>query len=307
MNKTKKYSGVIVPMITPLKEDYSVDIPSAIKISDRFIAAEVDVFLLGTTGESVSNSNKQRAILVEEVSKHIHGRIKIYAGVSGHSLEDTINEAQAYSRWGIDAIVAHLPYKYPLIPEQMQRYFNQLAKETSLPLIIYNNPVTIKQSIPLPVIESLSSISNIVGVKDSERGIERLNESLKKWAYREDFSYLLGWAAQSTYALSKGADGIVPSTGNLIPALYKKLFETAINGNIEEANNLQQLTNEISEIYQKNKNISQSIPGLKLMMAEFGYCSSTVLPPLYELDMQESKFIKGAIRQKINEIKNMVE
>lgn len=282
-------------MITPLHEDLSVDQDAVARILDSFIEAGVAPFVLGTTGESVSLSGEQKAAVVKSMTARVDQNIPTYAGVAGNCLSESIDQAKRYSDMGVTAVVAHLPFYYPLSESQMMRYFEQLADGSPRPLILYNMPITVKQSIPVETIDRLSHHPNIMGAKDSERGLERIDQSLSLWSKRGDFAYYLGWAAQSAYAVRKGADGIVPSTGNLTPKLYRELYEAAAKGDESESDRLQQLTNRISEIYQKDKNLSQSLPALKVMMSVFGLCKKYVMPPLYDMEKEEQAKIEETI------------
>jgi 4-hydroxy-tetrahydrodipicolinate synthase len=287
----KKYKGVIIPMITPYNKNLLIDLQSIVKILDIFIKTNVSPFVLGTTGESVSISESQKTLLVKSVVQYVNKRVKTYAGISGNCLQESIENAKSYANLGVDAVVAHLPFYYPLSSNQMMQYYEQLANSIPCPLILYNNPITTKQSVPLEVIDLLSHHPNIVGIKDSERGMERLDQSINLWSNRADFSHFVGWAAQSAYGLLQGADGIVPSTGNVTPKLYSDLYNAATADDSEKANELQEKANQISEIYQKDRNLSQSIPALKTMMSAFGLCEPFVLPPMYDLDLQDQQQI----------------
>jgi 4-hydroxy-tetrahydrodipicolinate synthase len=293
----KNFKGVIVPMITPFDQNLLIDLSAIERIVDSLVRENISPFVLGTTGESVSISESQKTLLVKSVVRNVKGRVKTYAGISGNCLQDSIENARIYTDLGVDAVVAHIPFYYPLSSRQMMQYYEELANSILCPLILYNNPITTKQSIPLEVIDALSHHTNIAGVKDSERGMERLEQSIKLWSNRADFSHFVGWAAQSAYALQKGSDGIVPSTGNLTPKLYSDLYEAVQKGEFEKANELQEKTNTISEIYQKDRNLSQSIPALKTMMSAFGLCHPFVLPPIYNLDEQEHKQIIEKIKE----------
>jgi 4-hydroxy-tetrahydrodipicolinate synthase len=171
--------------------------------------------------------------------------------------------------------------------------------------VLYNNPITVRWSTPLKIIDTLSKHPNIVGFKDSENSVDRINESTAFWVNRTDFSYLMGCAAHSSYALIKGCDGIVPSAGNLVPELYKKLFEAVINGKPEEANKYQLQTNRVSDIYQSKRNISRAIPALKVIMSEYGLCKPFVMPPMYDLDPEEQMNLKLQIREVMNTLTNV--
>ena len=121
----------------------------------------------------------------------------------------------------------------------INEYFEKLADASPLPIMLYNIPVTTHLSMPISLVDKLSYHDNIVGFKDSERGDDRLNESLNLWKNRNDFTYHLGWAAMSSYGLQNGLDGIVPSSGNLVPGLYRAIYDNVKAGNFEEANAIQ--------------------------------------------------------------------
>jgi dihydrodipicolinate synthase/N-acetylneuraminate lyase len=300
--ENKNYKGVIVPMITPFNEDLSLDLASVRRILDTFIEANVSVFILCTTGESISMSEKQKLLLVKTACEYLNGKIKIYAGISGNCLSESIGQAKSFSQLGVNVVVAHLPFYYPMESNQMLSYFKQLADNVNCPLILYNIPATTKQSIPLNVIDQLSHHPNIVGIKDSEKGIERIDESLRLWRDRSDFVHLTGCAVHSTYSLQEGSAGLVPSTANLVPKLYRDLYETVIAGDISKAKGIQDKTDRISEIYQKGRNLSQSIPALKTMMSAYGLCKSFVLPPMVSLDTQQQKLIIEKIIAETNDV-----
>ena len=289
-------------MITPFNEDLSLDLVSTRIILDTFIEAKVSLFVLGTTGESVSIPEKQKLLLIKTVCQFLNGKIQIFAGISGNCLSESIDQAKSFFQMGVNTVVAHLPYYYPLESGQMLRYFEQLADNVPCSLILYNIPATTKQSIPLNVVDLLSHHPNIAGIKDSERGIERLDESLALWKNRTDFVHLIGWAMQSTYALQNGSAGLVPGTANLVPKLYKDLYESVIAGDIAKALDIQDKTNRISEIYQKDRNLSQSIPALKTMMSACGLCHPYVLSPMLSLDAREQESIKERTIAEINDI-----
>lgn len=138
-------------------------------------------------------------------------------------------------------------------------------------------------SIPLDIVEKLSHHPNIVGMKDSENNIPRLEECLKMFKDRKDFCYFCGCAANSAVALKNGADGIVPSVGNFIPKAYQDLFEAGINGNEEEAERLQQWTIEIGKINTEGLTLGESLAGLKVICKMKGLCDTYMWPPLTEL------------------------
>lgn len=180
-------------------------------------------------------------------------------------------------------IAATLPSYYALTPAQMENYYLTLADALKVPLMLYNITITTHMSIPLDVIERLSHHPNIVGLKDSENNVPRLEEALKLFAEREDFSYFCGCAANSAVSLKNGADGIVPSVGNYLPQMYQDLYEAGINGDMAECERLQQETIEIGKINTEGLTLGESLAGLKVIMKMCGLCEEHMLPPLTEL------------------------
>lgn len=300
----KKYSGVVVPMVSPFHANFEVDIESANKIALNIIKAGAKPFVLGSTGEGPSMSVNQKEALVKAVVDAVKGRSLVYAGLSSNSLISAIDEAEAFASLGADVLVLTLPYYFPVDDQQMFRFFESVANHSPLPIVLYNMPGMVKRSIPLEVADKLSQHPNILAMKDSERSEERLVKSVNLWKKRTDFSFLVGWAAMSATGLQLGADGIVPSTGNICPELYMNLYDAVLNGAIENANHLQGLTNQVSALYQQNRDLSHSIPALKVMMEIEGWCSSSVLPPMYAMsDNEKGDYIqqtKYELKQLIN-------
>lgn len=290
-------SQVIVPMVSPFTADHSIDEAAVVRMSEMFVTAGVSVFILGTTGEGDSMSTEQRDTLLKLTVKAVNGRSEIYAGLTGNSLFGCIEDARKYADSGASYLVAKLPSYYPMDETQMLRYLERLADSVNIPMFIYNIPATTHHSIPLSVIDQLSHHPNISGLKDSERDIDRLDESIRLWSERNDFDFLVGWAPMSVYGLIRGANGIVPSTGNLCPEWYVQMINCVRSGDEEKAMQFQEKTDRISALYQKGRSLSQSIPALKMMMKMKGLCSGEILPPMFPMTSEEEETY-------ISEVKN---
>lgn len=291
----KKYSGVVVPMITPFTDKHEVDLAAAERITDHLIRHDAHPFVLGTTGESVSICPRERKEFLRTTVQATAKRKTVYAGISGNCFSSVLEEAKAFSDLGADVLVSTMPSYYPVDEDQMVRYFDELASAVPLPLIVYNIPSTTHLSIPLAVAEKLSHHQNIVGFKDSEKGESRVEEAVQLWKDRQDFSYLLGWALMSHKAIAWGADGMVPSTGNLSPGLYRSIYEAGMAQQADLSLAAQEKADRISSIYQKDKILSRSLPVLKIMMNAYGLCGTSVLPPLYKVSAEEEEKIKEVV------------
>lgn len=228
--------------------------------------------------------------------KAASGRILIYAGLTGNCFSEQVRQAEVYTALGADVIVATLPTYYALTDEQMFEYYNTLADCITGPLMLYNILATTHMSIPVDVIRRLADHPNIVGLKDSERDLERMAQCIEIARERDDFAYFCGWAAQSAHSLELGGNGIVPSTGNFVPEMFGQLFDAALRGDWDTANRLQDETNEIAKIYQKDRTLGQSLTALKVMMQTKGLCDPWMLMPLTRLSAEEEQAIKDKLK-----------
>jgi 4-hydroxy-tetrahydrodipicolinate synthase len=295
--KTNQYRGVVVPMVTPVQADGQLDVTSVRKIVTYFAENHVSPLLMGTTGEGNSVSPTEGLLLVENAVKVAEERILIYAGLTGNCVSEQIKQANSYTAAGADVIVATLPTYYALTPQQMEEYYLHLANNIKGPLMLYNILATTHMSIPVDVIERLSHHSNIVGLKDSERDLERMSRCIDIAKERDDFAFFCGWAAKSAYSLSLGGDGIVPSTGNYDPGKFNELYEAAVSGDMDRANQLQEETDRIAKIYQAGRTLGQSLTALKVMMGTKGLCDPWMLPPLSRLTEEDEKDIVRQVSQ----------
>lgn len=283
---TKQYQGVVVPMVTPVKGG-SVDLEAVATIIRSFAEAGVDTLIMGTTGEGNSVPMGEGIDMVHTAVEAAEGKVRIYAGVTGLCLKEQISQIEGFARAGADVAVAVLPSYYALTEEQMVGYYTALADASPLPVMLYNIVATTHLSIPVEAVRKLAEHPNIVGLKDSERDLERMAACIEIAKGREDFTYFCGWAAQSAHALELGADGIVPSTGNFVPKHFRALYDAAVSGDMEEANRLQAVTDDMAKVYQQGRPLGQQLAALKGIMEQCELCGREMLPPLTMLPEAE--------------------
>ncbi|SDM19207.1 4-hydroxy-tetrahydrodipicolinate synthase [Catalinimonas alkaloidigena] len=301
MKKTKKYQGVVVPVVTPLTADLALDAEAVGKIFEHLRRHACLPFILGTTGEAASLPASVKLNYVKRAAALKQSGEMLYAGIASNSPAESVELAKAYFDAGIDVAVAHLPSYYALSADGMRAYFEYLADRVPGPLIIYNITATTHMSIPLAVLDQLSQHDTIVGVKDSERSEERLQTSLRLWANRDDFSYFLGWAAQSAQSLLWGSDGIVPSTGNLHPGLYQAMVEAVDADDADRAFQLQKLSDTLGALYQQGRLLGESLASLKALMAQWGLCQPHMMPPLRPVASSEALSLHQRLQSLIAE------
>ncbi|MCJ8210032.1 dihydrodipicolinate synthase family protein [Mucilaginibacter sp. RS28] len=293
----KKYNGIIIPAVTPLTQTYQLDVAAVDRMMAYFRENNASPFILGTTGEAPSLSFKLREEYIKAASGFKQDGEMLYAGIAGNCFEETLDIAVVAAEYNVDAVVATLPSYYQLTEPQMKRYFERLADACTVPLIVYNIPATVHQTLPVHLIEELSYHPNVVAVKDSERNDRRLFESLRLWSDRPDFSYFLGWAAKSAVALINGADGIVPSTGNINAEIYHEMWQAVEQGDHARANALQNVSDELGNLYQQGRTLGESLWALKTLMQEKGLCEPYVMPPLEPMSDDEKVSILDSLNE----------
>lgn len=298
MEALSKYTGVIVPLVTPLTQDGQLDEAATVKILSNIIGAGASPFAMGTTGEALSFSLKVRRRFLQLVKQHT-GSSVTYAGISCNSFAETIELAHLAEDLGYDAIVPHLPPYYPLTDQLIFDYFLKLVEATSSPVILYNIPEITGMSIPLHIVEKLSEHPRIIGLKDSEMGEERLQKNLALWKDRSDFKFFLGSAAYGARGMLQGADGIVPSMGNLLPEHYQAVVDYGKTGNRELALFYQNICDEVSSCCLNGRTVVDAIPALKYMLHLAGYCLPEVTVPMTPPDEESKKEIYRAFEPMI--------
>ena len=267
-------------MATPVTKEGNIDVAAVEKIVDNMASHQCAPLIMGVA-------------MIAAAKKASKGRVVIYAGLQGTCIAEQYEAAKAYIAAGADVIAATLPSYYALTDEQMEKYYTDLADFLTVPLMLYNITITTHMSIPVDVIEKLSHHPNIVGLKDSENNIPRLEECCKLFADREDFAYFCGCAANSCAALKNGGDGIVPSVGNYLPQMYQDLYEAGVNGDWQKCQELQDLTIQIGKINTARLTLGQSLAGLKVIMNMVGLCEPYMLAPLTELPAETVEKIKA--------------
>ena len=280
MKNGPKYQGAVVPMVTPVTADGVVDEAAVDVLVDSLITGGVEgIFVLGTTGEGAGVPPKFRQRLVERVVHRAKKRCLVYAGLDDVDLAE-IAAANEYLKTGANAIVVRPPVSKPAPAQELAGWYHALLDQISGPVILYNMPMTTGVSIPFDAIAELSRHPKCVGIKDSENNSHRIEELLKRFGGRPDFSVFIGVGALMEKGLKLGADGIVPSVGNLIPDVCHKICVAAKKADWTEADALAARMTAVAALYQKGRTLNESLSALKAAMHYRGLCEPHVLPPL---------------------------
>ncbi|NLC13108.1 MAG: dihydrodipicolinate synthase family protein [Chloroflexi bacterium] len=286
-----RFKGVVIPMVTPVTPEGNLDEPAVHRLIEYIIDGGVSgIFVLGTTGEAASIPPSMKLRLVEITVQQVAKIVQVYAGISDNCFSNSIQAAQAYLKLGVDVVVAHLPICYELNGIEQEAYYEALSKSVNGPLMIYNIPSTTKMSIPLDVVQRLSKLPNIIGLKDSQNDINRLTQEIELPVDRSNFAFFTGTTALSVDALKLGWDGTVPSLGNLVPGLCQRIYTSVRSGHYDDAMIYQKQLDDLSTLLRDKLSLGQSLAAHKTALSAIGICSPSVLPPLQPLS--EAKQLK---------------
>ncbi len=286
--KTRDHRGVIVPMVTPVTADGRLDEPAVGRILEHFCAGGVHgVFVLGTTGEAPCVPAAMRDRLVRLTLERVRSRALIYAGISLHSLPESVAAGTEYLRRGVDAVVAHVPGHLEKRPQEALDFFAELASQLPGDLILYNMPLTTNVSLPIELCKETARRPRVIGIKDSENDAGRMARLLRELGDKKDFSVFIGTGPLMGKGLLLGAEGIVPSVGNLAPELCRRLYDLALAGDVAGTESMHRRLMEVSGVYQNGRQLGPSIAALKAAMSWLGLCGPGTLPPLQPVNASE--------------------
>ncbi|HEX2851733.1 MAG TPA: dihydrodipicolinate synthase family protein [Opitutaceae bacterium] len=292
MKTTFRHRGVIVPIVTPVTPSGQLDEPAARRLVEHLASNGCGMLVLGTTGEVASLGASLRRRYVEIAVKVAAKRTPVFACIAHDCVADSIELGREHLQAGADAVVGMLPNFFKLEPAGMQSYFEQIAAGVGGPLLLYNMPQTTGMSLPVEIIEALSKVSNIVGLKDSENTPGRLELVAQRVGGRADFALFIGVAALSVPAFRLGYVGCVPSSGNLYPERWRALYDAAMKGDWPRAEQLQQQLDTMGAIFQRNRTLGQSLAALKAGLAIRQLCGPGMVPPLTALPDAEQDAVR---------------
>jgi len=287
----------VVPLMTPVTTGGQLDESAVTRLVNHIIDGGCQgIMACGTTGEFASMSVAMRVRTVQVTMAAARGRALIFGGIGDTCFDHSLTLAKEFLAAGVDAVVANLPSYYPITAEMMERYFVQLADRVGGPLYLYNIPQTTRLSIPLEVVERLSQHAGISGIKDSEPDAARQEQLCRMFAGRGDFSVFCGTVPFTSKALRAGADGFVPSGGNLAPQVCRDLMDKLVSGDTAAGDAAQQRMDTLNAVYQKGRTITQSLAALKGTLELAGLCGRHMLSPNLPVTDAEVEAMREPLR-----------
>jgi 4-hydroxy-tetrahydrodipicolinate synthase len=230
------FEGSYVAIVTPFKNG-KVD-AAALKslIEFQIENGTSGIVPCGTTGESATLVRAEHEEVIGIAVETCKGRVPVLAGTGSNATHEAIELTQSAEKLGADGALLITPYYNKPTQEGLYQHFTSVAKETKLPIVLYNVPSrTAINMLPVTVVR-LAKIQNIVGIKEASGNLMQISEIIQ--ACESDFSVISGEDALNWPILALGGKGFISVTANIVPDKFAQLYKAASEGDIETAKSL---------------------------------------------------------------------
>ncbi len=289
--------GIIPPMITPLADPETLDVPGLERLVEHILAAGPGgLFILGTTGEGPSVSYRLRHELIDRVAEQVAGRVPLLVGITDTAFVEAVEVADYAADAGARAVVLAPPPYYPTGQPDLLKYIERMAEAVSLPLFLYNVPSHSKLAFAPETVRRALEIPDVAGLKDSSGDMVYFHRIRQLTRQRSGFSLLIGPEEMLAEAVLLGADGGVSGGANVCPQLYVDLYNAAAARDVVHVAALHAKVMQISNsIYTVDQGGSGVVKGLKCALSWLGICSDLPAPPLERFADAERRLIRGRL------------
>lgn len=228
------WAGVMPAVTTKFTKDDTLDLEMfSVNINAQVEAGVHAVILGGTLGEASTLTNDEKKVLVEHTVDLVKGKIPVVINIAEQTTKGAIKAAEQAEKQGATGLMMLPPMRYKATDYETVAYFEAVAKSTSLPIMIYNNPVDYKIEVTLEMFDQLLKYDNIQAVKESTRDITNVTRIRNKFGNR--LKVLCGVDTLAMESLIMGADGWVAGLVCAFPRETVAIYELVKAGRIEEA------------------------------------------------------------------------
>ena len=227
--------GMGVALITPFKEDESVDYEALGKLVDYQVQNGTDyLVVLGTTAETPTLTEEEKKNIISLVVTRVRGRIPIVLGVGGNCTRSVVEKLKTDNFEGIDAILSVVPYYNKPSQEGIYQHYKAIANATHLPIVLYNVPgrtgVNMTAETTLRIAREFD---NVIAVKEASGNITQMDDIIKNKPAR--FNVISGDDGITFPLMTLGAVGVISVIGNAFPREFSRMVRLALAGDYDSA------------------------------------------------------------------------
>ncbi len=283
--------GVGVALVTPFKDDNSVDYTALENLINYIIEGGIDyITVSGTTGEPPTMSADEKKDLRNFIVEKVNKRVNLVLGLGGNSTSQVVNEIKATDLKGFDSILSISPYYNKPNQRGIYEHFAQIAQNSPLPVVAYNVPGRTSKNIePATIIKLANDFKNIVAVKEASGDISQVMSIIDNKP--QDFMVLSGDDALTIPMMSVGVCGVISVAANVVPKPFCKMIKLAREGNFAEASKIHyKLLDLMNALFEDG-----SPAGAKAALNMLGICKENLRLPLVPVCDKTKENIKKAL------------
>jgi 4-hydroxy-tetrahydrodipicolinate synthase len=286
------FQGSMVALVTPMREDGSIDFPALRRLIDFHIDNGTSAIVaVGTTGESATVNVEEHCQIIKESIKHIRGRVPVIAGTGANSTAEAIELTRYAHEARADACLLVTPYYNKPPQEGLYRHYKAIAEAVPIPQILYNVPGrTACDMLPETVIR-LAPIPNIIGIKEATGQIERVKQITE--ACGDSMEVYSGDDATALDLILAGGKGVISVTANVAPKQMSELCAAALAGDEAKARAIDE---RLMDLHKKLFVEANPIP-VKWALREMGMIEGGIRLPLTPLAEQYHAVVRQALRK----------
>jgi 4-hydroxy-tetrahydrodipicolinate synthase len=272
----QKFIGTGVALITPFKEDLSVDYDALVKLVNFNIENGTDYLVInGTTAESATISTEEKTQIIALIVKTNANRVPLVLGIGGNNTLAVVEDIKTTDLGNIDGILSVVPYYSKPTQEGFYQHFKAIAAATEKPIILYNVPGrTAKNMDATTTIRLANDFKNIVGVKEAGNNMQQYLELLKNKP--SDFLIISGDDDLALGIILAGGAGVISVIGQAYPKEFSTMVNCGLEGKNKEGYAIHfKMMAVVDYIFEEN-----NPAGIKTVLQELGICGNEVRLPL---------------------------
>ena len=284
------FRGSIVALVTPMLDD-NVDVARLQELVEFHIRAGTHAIVAaGTTGESGTLTHAEKRLVIKTVIEQARERIPVIAGTAANATRECIELTQYAMAQGAHAALIMTPAYIKPTQEGLYQHYSQVAHAVAMPIILYNVPSRTACDLLPETVARLSSISNIIGIKEATGQMTRLQQLLRD--SHGQFDVYSGDDLTAAQWMLAGAKGVISVTANAAPTLMAKLCDAAID---EDHAACLRLHEQLMPLHQLMFIESNPIP-VKWAMSRMGLMSGEIRLPLTRLAKEHHEALEHSMR-----------